>query len=131
MRSVHVLRKPLPRHKSVADCLLAEGTGVLNIEASREPYPEGYSPPEHANVDRPSAYTAPERNGDRPYILNSSLKTRYVFVATGRFPANIVYSHVEGCGPSSCASECPVAGSGGHARLVHQVRKVLVGGSSS
>ena len=34
---------------------------------------------------------------DQPYILNSKLKTRQVYTPTGRFPANLILQHLDGC----------------------------------
>ena len=101
MKIVHVLRKPLSE-KTVADNILKHGCGGLNIDATRIKYEAGHTPPKDANVDKPSSWEGDTYNGDNPYILNSKLKTRQVYTAEGRFPANLILQHFGGLG-------CPVA----------------------
>ena len=101
MKIVHILRKPLSE-KTVADNVLKHGCGGLNIDATRISYEAGHTPPKDANVDKPSSWEGETYNGDQPYILNSKLKTRQVYTASGRFPANLILQDVEGEG-------CPAA----------------------
>ena len=95
MKIVHVLRKPLSE-KTVADNILKHGCGGLNIDATRIKYEAGHTPPKDANVDKPSSWEGDTYNGDNPYILNSKLKTRQVYTAEGRFPANLILQHFGG-----------------------------------
>jgi hypothetical protein len=96
MKIVHILRKPLSEG-TVADNVLKHGCGGLNIDATRISYEAGHEPPKDANVDKPSSWEGETYNGDQPYILNSKLKTRQVYTASGRFPANLILQHLEGC----------------------------------
>ena len=111
MKIVHILRKPLSEG-TVADNVLKHGCGGLNIDATRITYEAGHEPPKDANVDKPSSWEGETYNGDQPYILNSKLKTRQVYTASGRFPANLTLQHLEGCQQDGvykvCVEGCPV-----------------------
>ena len=96
MKVVHILRKPLSEG-SVSANVLKHGCGGLNINGTRIRYEAGHEPPKDANVDKPSSWEGEEYNGDQPYILNAKLKTRQVYTAEGRFPANLILQHLEGC----------------------------------
>ena len=113
MKIVHILRKPISEG-SIAANVLKHRCGGLNIDGARIKYEAGHEPPKDANVDKPSSWEGEEYNGDQPYILNSKLKTRQVYTPSGRFPANLILQHLEGCqcvgeGKWLCVEGCPVA----------------------
>ena len=129
MRVIHLLRKPLSEN-TVASNVLKHGVGGLNIGASRLAYEEGHEPPKDANVDKPSSWTSEHYNGKKPYILNAKLKTRQVFTPEGRFPANLILQHLDGCRCEGIKRVKPSNGSGRAGAGASGFQTSFVGGES-
>lgn len=108
MRIIHVLRKPLSEG-TVAANTLKHGTGGLNIDAARIPT----TPSERAEMLKMSQGFAGRKWG-RPEIANygyeASMPVKTVSVPSegGRWPANVILQHLDGCG-GVCEPGCPVA----------------------
>jgi hypothetical protein len=97
MRVIHVLRKPLSEG-TVASNTLKHGVGGLNIDASRI----NTSDVEKAEMLKMSQGFAGRKWG-RPEIVNygyeESMPTKTVSVPApgGRWPANLILQHLDGC----------------------------------
>lgn len=94
---VVVARKPLAG--TVAACVLAHGTGALNIDGCRVETAEALGRPYGGDNEVYGKYSMPRgtRTGDE---------------LTGRWPANVVLTHAPDCGPDDaapCVDGCPVA----------------------
>ena len=117
MKVVHVLRKPCSE-STVAANVLRYGTGALNIDATRIGYEHTPNPATnplfrkvagykntHASDTNSSSYSLKDGDGER----NPN--------AGGRWPANLVLQHLDGCVQDgtetvaawTCAPGCPVA----------------------
>ena len=101
MKIITLLRKPL--EGSVADNILNHGCGGLNIEGCRVPtldYLNGGAYCGVAHPDRHSGLFTGLRGG------GSTGKGEYK-QPTGRWPANFILSHSEGC-VLDCIGGCPI-----------------------
>ena len=85
MKVIHLLRKPCSEG-TVAANVLRHGTGALNIDGTRvEGAPPSVPQPDFRNVaGRATMPDAKSRNGEMSH-------------ATGRWPANLVLQHLDGC----------------------------------
>jgi hypothetical protein len=95
--TMHIVLAMKPCEGNFIENALKHGVSGLNIAEGRIAYEAGHKPPTDANMDKPSGYTDASYNSKKPYIMNSKLKTRQVFTPEGRFPANVVLGHSEGC----------------------------------
>jgi len=94
MRTIHVLRKPCSRDTgTVAANVLKYGCGGLNIDASRISGGVGYADEVARNIASFAQLQAksPGWKNSSPYKPNvdGALK--------GRWPANVVFQHLDGC----------------------------------
>ncbi len=87
-------RKPLGE-KTVAANVLKHGTGGLNIDGARIGVAD----------DEPNKRRATGDNGGADSLFGVGNSTRPATLSQGRFPANLVLSHSEGCG-DVCADDC-------------------------
>lgn len=93
-----LVRKPLAED-TVAANVLKHGTGALNIDSGRIGA--------HGCGDKLAGMKTGQSGGVGEYR------------DTGRFPANLVLSHSEGCEPGGCVEGCAVAGLGGASRFFY------------
>jgi hypothetical protein len=93
-----VARKPVAG--TVAACVLASGTGALNISACRvAAAPGDYAHPGNGNRhNTTTAYGRFEREGRQAPPHDA-----------GRWPPNVLLAHAAECDDYACASDCPVA----------------------
>lgn len=106
MRMLHVLRKPLSEG-TVASNVLKHGTGGLNIDASRID-----SPGETITTHSQSKKAANTRT-----IFDAGTEKGWAGIDTnqtegqklGRWPANVILQHLDGCRCEVCEPGCPVA----------------------
>jgi hypothetical protein len=94
MRVTHVLRKPLSEG-NVAANVLKHGCGGMNIDSARIAYPSGK--PE-------SGWSKSGSDGEKGYLGTSTFKIRACSaeeiqerVGAGRWPANMILQHADGC----------------------------------
>jgi DNA modification methylase len=86
-------RKPLSEG-TVADNVLRHGAGAINVAAGAVPG---------------ETRVVPRRGSDGSGVaLNMRLSEMPDAVVAERWPANVVASHLEECGPAACADGCPV-----------------------
>jgi hypothetical protein len=120
MRVIHILRKPLSEG-TVAANTLRHGTGGLNIGASRIGSDAGWSYPNgaggngfHGGVGRPA-------DGSR---------VEPVVSRGGRWPANLILQHLEGCRCEGVKRVKPSNGSGRAGAGASGFQTSFVGGES-
>jgi hypothetical protein len=114
MRTVHVLRKPVAG-TSVAESVLTYGAGALNVDGTRVSVAGG-EPDSGANYYRNRGLPMPS-NRQSYFGQDKGSVVTSVPMPNGRWPANLILQHLEGCGQDGtetvaawvCASECPVA----------------------
>lgn len=106
---VTVARRPLSE-STVASNVLAHGTGALNIDACRI----GTSESDREEMLKMSRGFVGRKFG-RPEMMNygyeesMATKTLSVPAPSGRWPANLIIGHLDGCKQEGCAAGCPVA----------------------
>ena len=126
MKVVHVLRKPCSE-VTVAANVLRWGTGALHIDASRV----GTTDAERAEMLKMSQGFAGRKWG-RPEIVNygyeESMPTKTVSVPSegGRWPANLVLQHLDGC---RCEGTKEIRVVGCTANTPHTDRGMMLNGS--
>ena len=111
VRVIHVLRKPLSEG-TVASNVLKHGTGGLNIDASR--IPSDGSHMVHGTVRRGDGTMMADRSGigDGPGMFAPGSTFTPTNHAGGRWPANVILQHLDGC---RCDGVKRVKGVGGGA----------------
>jgi DNA modification methylase len=99
-------RKPIAE-KTVAQNVVRHGTGALNINASRIPLAEGEENPSinrYAN-GKPqvgnNGWEHKNRGGNFDEATEASMRL-------GRWPANLIMTHSDGCEDGECQDDCPV-----------------------
>lgn len=114
MRIITLARKPLSE-SNVASNVIKHGTGAMNINAIRIPYPNGV--PE-------SGWAKTGADGTKGYLGETNFRMRLMSsdeimsrVSAGRWPANMILQHLPGCVPSlaqeghqttwECVEGCP------------------------
>jgi DNA modification methylase len=100
---ITVARKPLAR--TVAQTVLAHGTGALNIDGCRVPTTEDLNGGAYAKDP------AGRWDGEGSWRYSPGGAGEYL-QPTGRWPSNVVFSHAPECGPDDgdpCVEGCPVA----------------------
>lgn len=110
MKVIHVLRKPLSEPTVVAN-VLKHGCGALNIDATRITG-EGASPSIARRASAGRAGVVPGTPVSTTGWHNRTDLANYtaerVGESIGRFPANLVLQHLDGCS-TECKDGCPVA----------------------
>ena len=113
MKVVHVLRKPLSEG-SVAANVLRHGTGAIHIDASRISTGDSLG---GGAMARTGADQKGNEGWTRPWMSDPDAREAHAervranvvkAEALGRWPANLVLQHLEGCGPDGCAPGCPL-----------------------
>lgn len=99
MKVIHVLRKPVSEG-SVAKNVLKHGTGALNIDKSRIGTTDLV---QKQAAHRGNPFTV--ENPDRPY-------TPREYRSDGRWPANLILQHLDGCRCEGVKKVKPSNGSG-------------------
>lgn len=103
MRVIHVLRKPLSEG-SVAQNVLRHGTGAVNVDGCRVGT--------ESRSYRGSGVSQ-MRYSDSRAGLTDGRGRDMVFAVAGRWPANLILQHLDGCrlraAGAGCAPGCPVA----------------------
>ena len=94
---IAILRKPCDG--SVANNVLTWGTGAMNIDATRIPV-EG-------TRDAIATWIPPDQ-GDAHGLALTKYQQVVGQTTLGRWPADALFSHAEGCGESACAPGCAV-----------------------
>lgn len=107
MRIIHVLRKPFPG--SVAANVLEYGCGALNIDATRIAFKGEQSPSvarrdAAARTGKAGRVTSAQRSGEGRFAAGQDVEEALENYVTpksgefkGRWPANVVLEHREGC----------------------------------
>ena len=93
-----VARKPLAG--TVAMNVMLHGTGALNIDATRVATSDVLVGSGTPPMKYSGANARPFHDGTEPRGVNQN--------PAGRWPANVVLSHAEDCGPVRCEPGCPV-----------------------
>lgn len=108
MKVVHLLRKPCSEG-TVAANVLHHGTGALNVDATRIGTTDnlnGGAYAKNASERHDKAENWRYKRGDRGGLAGTPFTQ-----PTGRWPANLVLQHLDGCvQDEGCAPGCPVAG---------------------
>lgn len=101
-----ICRKPLSERTIIAN-VLKWGTGALNIDASRVPLVgvPRHNVPGNGEVGSGVAYGGSWNGYDGPAEPHPDSARHDV---RGRYPANTILSHADGCGPEGCSEGCPV-----------------------
>ena len=99
MRTIHVLRKPLSEG-TVAANTLKHGTGGLNIDATRIAHTE------------PIKEMKAQTGGERLYAQSGRYETTTELKPSGRWPANVILQHLDGCRCDGVKRVKPSNGSG-------------------
>lgn len=94
MRVIHVLRKPLGK-ASVAENVLEHGCGALNIDACR--VSSSRPPPRSVAGGLARINQRNAAQGYRPSAYVDTDEGLYVPDPGGRWPANLILQHREGC----------------------------------
>jgi len=98
-------RRPLTE-RSVAANLLRFGTGAINVEGCRITFAGPADEDESKTKNRHEAFGSGARANR---IYGGDPSSRRDYSAPGRWPANLLLGHAEGCGdPGGCAPGCPV-----------------------
>ncbi len=100
MKVIHVLRKPLSE-KTVASNTVKHGTGGLNINACRIAAP-GETISNHRQSDESgiSKGIYGDSKGRKAHQTDGQKR--------GRWPANVILQHLDGCRYGACVEGCPV-----------------------
>ena len=111
MRIIHVLRKPLSE-STVAANTLKHGTGGLNIDASRIASDGSHTV--HGKVRRGDTNLMADRTsiGDAPGMFAPGTTFTPTNHAGGRWPANVILQHLDGCRCDGVKKVKPSNGSG-------------------
>lgn len=121
MKAVHIFRKPCSE-STVAANTLKHGTGALNIDMTRVLVHPG--DPVHSAMyhNKPSvAYGL--------YARKKKLEIRSMAPPTlGRWPANLILQHLDGCRQDGVKKVCPGNGSGRAGAGANGFRTAYVGG---
>lgn len=99
MKVIHVLRKPLSEG-TVAANTLKHGTGGLNIDASRVGTEE--------RTYKGSGISQMRYTDGRAGLTDGRGRDME-FKVSGRWPANVILQHLDGCRNGICEPGCPVA----------------------
>ena len=106
-----MIRKPLSEKTIVAN-VLKHGTGALNVEESRIAYAAEDDVPTQDQWNKIGSSGNAGANGYAGQF-SAGMKKAYadgkIPVPTGRWPANVVFSHDPACSETLCADECAVA----------------------
>lgn len=127
MKVVYLLRKPLSEGTITAN-VLKHGTGALNIDASRVPTNDNlnggaYSSNASERHDGDESWRfknggrkklpGDERDNKSSGILGEGSTSEFEYKQpSGRWPANVILQHLEGCTDSACVKECPASSLG-------------------
>ena len=125
MRVIHVLRKPLSEG-SVAANVLKHGTGAIHIDACRVSFTSTWDEQDSKGKNQHAAFGTPPLTGNAVYG-DYSMRTRLDYNPPGRWPANLILQHLDGCRlvgstgvksdghyPASRPSGSDVSGPSGH-----------------
>ena len=106
MKSIHVLRKPCSE-PTVAANVLRHGTGALNVDVCRVAYAAG-----EVDFDRVQRQQHSEGAVTGAFGAAALVgKVIPTYKPGGRWPANLLLQHTEGCSKeaNACAPNCAVA----------------------
>lgn len=103
MRVLTVARKPLSE-PSVAANVLKHGTGALHTDATRIPYNNEKGHGSAASAGQGRGYKDTVGHGIYHGVGGVVMPPHPL----GRFPSNIVVSHLAACTPEACSDTCPV-----------------------
>ena len=114
---VVMARKPLDG--TVAGNVLAHGTGAINVDGCRIPHASAADFAKHAK----GVEALKARGGSfaDSWKNSSDLSGANDVTSAGRWPANVLLSHAEGC-VDECADGCPVAELGDAARYYYTAK---------
>ena len=104
MKVVHVLRKPCSE-STVAANALRWGTGAINIDGSRISALPGEHVSTHARSPEASAAINRPIYGEYGPVVTRQTEGQKI----GRWPANLLLQHLDGCAGDVCGEGCPVA----------------------
>ena len=128
MRTVHVLRKPVAG-TSVAESVLTYGAGALNVDGTRVKV-EGKEPDSGANYYRNRGLPMPS-NRQSYFGQDKGSVVTSVPMPNGRWPANLILQHLEGCRQDGEKQVVPPNGFGRTGSGANGFRTSYVGGARS
>ncbi len=128
MRTVHVLRKPVAG-TSVAESVLTYGAGALNVDGTRVSVAGG-EPDSGANYYRNRGLPMPS-NRQSYFGQDKGSVVTSVPMPNGRWPANLILQHLEGCRQDGEKQVVPPNGSGRTGSGANGFRTSYVGGARS
>mgnify|MGYP003125956815 CR=1 FL=1 len=108
-----LVRKPLAG--TVAESVLSNGTGALNVDGCRIPTDDNLNG---------GAYS-PQPNG-RNALFNMGYSGQEYKQPSGRWPPNMVLTHAAECGPGGCVDGCPVEDLGAQSGATTSQRSIRV-----
>ena len=116
MKVVHVLRKPCSE-PTVAANVLRWGTGALNIDATRIGFVSEADEAESKTKNQHADFGSAPVTGNVTYGDYSMVPPKNYNPPGGRWPANLVLQHLDGCVQDgtetvtawTCAFGCPVS----------------------
>ena len=97
-------RKPL-NEKTIAENVLRWNTGGININDCRVGFANQADEKESKTKNQHGNFGSGQRNNK---IYGEDLQDRTNYNATGRFPANLIWSHSPNCQPGICTPDCPI-----------------------
>lgn len=136
MKVVYLLRKPLSEGTITAN-VLKHGTGAINVDACRNPTSDnlnGGAYAENASERHDGDESWRFRNGGRKKLpgdersnkstgmFGESSTSKFGYnQPTGRWPANVILQHLDGCEGPPCETECVVEAMGNNSRFYKQI----------
>lgn len=96
-------RKPI--ENTIAQNVLTHGVGGINIDACRVEYANNYDQKHQEDIARGQETAT---NG-RMFGSSTTKSEASSLVMKGRWPSNLVFSHLPECSASACVDECAVA----------------------
>lgn len=100
-------RKPLAG--TVASNVQAHGTGALNVEGCRIRTTENLNGGAYSEGGRPSGLPGDDRRPAGVFAAGGGRLAGQFLQPAGRWPANVVLSHLSSCTDDACAPGCAVA----------------------
>lgn len=122
VRVIHMLRKPLSEG-SITKNVLKHGTGAVNIEACRTPTSDNLNGGTYSEGGNLAGLPGDNRSGAAAgmYAEGGGRIPGQYKQPSGRWPANVVLQHLDGCKDSSCDTGCPVKVMGNNSRFYKHI----------
>lgn len=127
MKSIHVLRKPCSE-STVAANVLRYGTGALDIDGTRVGFASEADEAESKTKNQHADFGSAPVTGNVPYGDYSMMVDPKNYNPPGRWPANLVLQHLDGCVQDGTKKVRPGNGSGRTGAGANGFRTAYVGG---